>query len=324
MSKIYIAGLLIVMLSFNGNKLTHTYEGKDIKITWETLNGRFDGKYVSYYKNGIKKAEGHFDNNCRSGIWTIYDSTGNVLLKRKYTEPFNFETLLPKQPDKKYSRDEERGDYELNYNEHGYIDYYDVKPQMVVWQKSIWRMLKPGENPLIFKNNRLYKLLNKNIINNKITAYNAEEPHMTESSILENNPDTTNKKLIGFHLKEQYFIDSIRWSTESRIISISPVVVNKTTDDTLELYKVYCPNIRKQLAREKIIHEAVPERINTLDDLFFFEYYSGAIIKESNVYDRTISDYKTGDEIQEEAERIEISMIERQHDLWVRFLQEKQ
>ena len=85
------------------------------------------------------------------------------------------------------------------------------------------------------------------------------------------------------------------------------------------MYWVYFPQIRKYLAQEKIQQTGIPAKIKTFDDLFFYRYFYGQIYKESNVYDRPISVYKTGTEIEKEAERIEISLIESEHDIWISF-----
>ena len=85
------------------------------------------------------------------------------------------------------------------------------------------------------------------------------------------------------------------------------------------MYWVYFPQIRKYLAQEKIRQTGLPTKIKTLDDLFFYRCFYGQIYKESNVYDKPITAYSIGKEIDKEAERIEISLIESEHDIWLRF-----
>ncbi|MFM2224829.1 MAG: hypothetical protein RJA07_1031 [Bacteroidota bacterium] len=81
------------------------------------------------------------------------------------------------------------------------------------------------------------------------------------------------------------------------------------------MYWVYFPQIRKNLAQIKI--KTLFTSIKTLDDIFFFRDFYGQIYKEANISDKQISDYKTGIEILKEAERIEIGIIEEEHDLWL-------
>ncbi|MBL4862477.1 MAG: hypothetical protein JKY09_05605 [Crocinitomicaceae bacterium] len=62
------------------------------------------------------------------------------------------------------------------------------------------------------------------------------------------------------------------------------------------------------------------DKVKSLDDLFFFRCFSGQIYKAGNVYDRKISDYMTGDkELDKESLRIDIDLIEDEHDLWIQF-----
>jgi antitoxin component YwqK of YwqJK toxin-antitoxin module len=46
-----------------------------------------NGKYVSFYPNGVKKSEGSFQFNNRIGEWVVWDSTGKLRVKRLYTNP---------------------------------------------------------------------------------------------------------------------------------------------------------------------------------------------------------------------------------------------
>ena len=77
----------------------------------------------------------------------------------------------------------------------------------------------------------------------------------------------------------------------------------------------YYPELRKHLAEVSLSDKNLPNNIQHLEDLFFFRYFYGQISKESNVYDRSISDYapKT---ITEEALRIEMELVDSEHKFW--------
>jgi Gliding motility associated protein GldN len=79
--------------------------------------------------------------------------------------------------------------------------------------------------------------------------------------------------------------------------------------------------INQGLASEKVNINDEPS-ISTIEDIFQFRHFSGSIYKESNVYDRKISDYKTGNAIKEESERIEMNVLDLEHDTWI-YLTEK-
>ncbi len=309
--------LPFIFLSFsNEGKLKHTFESKYIKCTYETNDGRLDGNYVSYYTNGQKKAEGKFENNYRIGKWTVWDSTGRVRMQREYTDPFAFKRLIPEVPKDKVIELLNVTPYTIQYNKDNYIELFKLKERSVVWTKRIWRSATAENNKLLFDNNKLFSILNKNILNKNITAYQTTDDEFRKE-LQVTSLDTASLKLIAFKIKEDFVFDAERLVSEWRIIGICPVAIQK--QDTLDLYWVYFPETRKYLAQEKIQSNELPTKIKTIDDLFFYRYFSAPIYKEENVYERSISDYMWGKEIEKEAERIELNTIEYEHDIWISF-----
>jgi hypothetical protein len=309
--------LALIFLSFIGrNRVKHSFESQNIVCHYETNEGRIDGNYSSYYKNGKKKAEGRFENNYRVGKWTVWDSAGRMRMQRDYSDPFTFKRLFPEVPKDKVIDLLNVSPYAMEYNKDGFIESFYLEPRAIIWAKRIWRYVKPNENNILFENDKLFSILNKNIYNGNITPYQAtddeflKELHITDL-------DTSAIELIGYKIKEDCIFDIERLVTESRILGICPVVVNKVKQDTLDLYWIYFPQARKYLAQEKILHTKLPSHIRTLDDVFFYRYFYGQIYKEATVHDRPISAYKSGLEIEKEAERIEISLIESEHDIWI-------
>lgn len=306
--------LFSFVANLNAQKQEHEYSDGIIKCIYHKLDGRIDGKYTSYYKNGKMKADGNFKNNYRDGKWTLWDSTGEMLTCRDYKTPFSFELIFSK---KLSDTIEETGvnKYSLNYNKDGYIDYFTLQEKKVVMSKRVWRFIPIENNPLLFENNILQKIISANIATGNITAYSTND----DEFMIPLKPDeikTNGDNIIGFKIKEDWFFDKDRMVSESRIIGICPVSSDSLKNSTRDLYWLYFPEIRKYLAGEKLKGNAIPEGITNCDDLFFFRYFSSGIYKESNVYDRKISDYKFGDDINKEAERIEINIIEMEHELW--------
>jgi hypothetical protein len=318
MKKIFFIILSLALLSFNESQSQkHLYEDDFIKCSYETSQGRISGQYISYYKTGQKKSEGKFENNYRIGKWTVWDSTGRIRMQREYSDPFTFKRLIPEIPKEKTIELLNTTRYSIKNNQDGFIEYFYLKERMVEWSKKIWRTVSPKENPVLFDNNKLFDILNKNILSKNITAYSTKDDKFTKEFSF--NTDISSIKLICFKIKEDCFFDNERLVSESRIIGLCPIAVNTVTRDTVDLYWVYFPQIRKYLAQEKIQQTGLPTKIRTFDDLFFYRYFCGQIYKESNVYDRPIATYTTGKEIDKEAERIELSLIESEHDIWIRF-----
>jgi hypothetical protein len=302
--------IIIFNIGYSQNQ-EKIYEDKKVKSIYHRIQGRINGKYVSYYKNGQKKAEGTFENNLRMGLWTVWDSTGVIRMQRDYSDPFTFKRLIPKVPSDKPIQLLNIPRYKIEYNEERFITYANVKEAYVLYHKRIWRTPYPQENPILYENNCLLKLLNKHILDSNIKAYTTKDDEFRKEFM----PKNLNSlfTVIGFKIKEDFFFDMNRIVSETRIIGICPVVVNKQTNDTINLYWVYYPEIRKYLAQEKIQRDSIPSKIKTLDDLFFYRYFYGEIYKESNIYDRLLAYFPNP----KESERVEIMLIEKEHDIWI-------
>lgn len=319
MKKILFIVFSFVLFSFNqSRKQKNIYEDNFIKCVYETTQGRLDGLYISYYKTGQKRAEGKFENNYRTGKWTVWDSTGRIRMQRNYSGPFTFKRLVPKIAIDRTIELLKTPKYSIKYNREGFIEHFYLRERAVVWANRVWRFATPKNNPIIFDEYRLFSLLNKNIVNKNITHYQNTYPEL-KSELLPTNIDTSSVKLIGYKIDEDCFFDNERLISETRIIAICPVVFNKETKDTSDLYWVYFQEIRKYLAQEKIKQDGLPAKIKTLDDLFFYRYYYGQIYKEANYNNQPIAAYKAEKEINKEAERIEISLIESEHNIWIKF-----
>ncbi len=317
MKKIFFLVLFLFSVFFvsfiSETKKKKEYQDANVKCFYETTQNRLNGSYISYYPNGQKKAEGNFENNCRSGKWTAWDSTGRLRAQRVYENPFVVKRIVPKIPKEKPIELLNISPYSLIYNSDGYIQYSFLSERMVVWSKRLWRVIEPKDNPILFENNYFFNVLSKNIANKKLTKYKANDDVFSQED--SNMVRDTSIKIIGYKIKEDFFFDNDRLVSETRIIGICPVEARK--NDTLDLYWVYFPELRKCTALEKIQQNNIPKNIKTLDDLFFFRYFYGRIYKATNVYDRLISDYKQGEDILKESERIDIGLIEQEHDIWI-------
>ncbi|MCF8296911.1 MAG: hypothetical protein K9J13_05130 [Saprospiraceae bacterium] len=319
MKRLFFLAFILVLVSFStdSKKQKCKYEDENFKSYYELTQGRFNGNYVSYYKNGQKKSEGKFENNYRIGKWSIWDSTGRLRMKRDYENPFVFKRLIPKVPNDKPIKLLNIPQYKIEYNSDGCIDYFKLEERMVVWQKRVWRKVIPENNPILFENDRLFKMLNKNIVSKDIKTYDDDKWYDKELEFTES--DLSSYRFKGLIINAEYFFDNERFVMEERIIGFSVIAADTINNEDVELYSVYFPAIREYLAQEKITSKGLPPKIKTLDDLFFYRCYYGQICKEQNVYDRNISDYKTGEDIAKEAEKIELNIIEMEHNTWIMF-----
>ena len=277
---------------------TKKIEREKESVVYQQNKGRIDGLYTSYYKNGKKKAEGNFENNLRNGEWTLWNSEGKVITQRNYSNPFSF---------KSKNNDPQSNTSPLKYNKDGYLDYFPVQEKTVTYHKRYWQKLLPNNNSILFKENKLFDLLHKKAQSNEITPYSTIDDEFTTK--LDSITEFSEFNVVAFKIKEDFFYDNERNVSEKRIIGICPVIVTTQTNDTINCYWLYFPEVRKYLAQEKIQEKNLPTKIKTIDDLFFYQYFSGNIYQESSLNNNSFDNKSKSD-------RIKIDMIETEHNLW--------
>jgi gliding motility associated protien GldN len=132
-------------------------------------------------------------------------------------------------------------------------------------------------------------------------------------------------------VKEKWYFDK-RYSTlKVRIIGICPVRVyprvmtDATTGEEVPtgeilqqpLFWVYYPEIRYYFSHQEAYNPANDAQQISFDDVFNQRRFSSYIFRESNVYDnRPIREYFKGMDAMFEAEKIQNSLREWEHDLW--------
>ena len=124
-----------------------------------------------------------------------------------------------------------------------------------------------------------------------------------------------------YRIKEEWFFDKQRSIMEVRIIGICPVIDRKNEDGVYtgetSLFWVYFPEARKILSKAEVFNHRKNDAARlTYDDIFHKRFFSSRIVKESNKYDRKISEYKEGIDALLEAEKIKEEILNIEHDLW--------
>ena len=124
-----------------------------------------------------------------------------------------------------------------------------------------------------------------------------------------------------YRIKEEWFFDKQRSVMEVRIIGICPVMDRFTEDGIYDgevsLFWVYFPEARKILSKAEVFNHRKNDAARlTFDDIFHKRFFTSRIVKESNKYDRKISEYKEGIDALLEAEKIKEEIFNLEHDLW--------
>jgi hypothetical protein len=313
----YMLCSLLSVLSIAGiAQSTETFNDNIHNVKYTVTNGCITGKYSSQYNNGNMKAEGSLINGYRQGDWKLYDSTGTLRMQRTYTSPFEYTRIFP--PIAKVGPIPilSQPVYNLSRNAVGFYPYFELEQRSVIWQKRIWRSIEKTDNPALFKEDRLYLLFCKLAKEGSITLYGVNNDELTD--ILAYQDQFESHAAISYRIKEDSFFDADRLTMETRIIGIC-AVVNVNGKDT-KLFWVYLPEVRPYLAKQEIKSKSL-EHIKTLDDLFFFRDFASNITMEVTKEYKPISAYKQGKEIEKEAERIEMQLLNKEIDLLISFTQ---
>jgi gliding motility associated protien GldN len=133
--------------------------------------------------------------------------------------------------------------------------------------------------------------------------------------------ETKSTDVKWYEIKEEWFFDRQRSVMDVRIIGICPMKA-KTDELTGEyrglqkLFWVYYPEARYVFVKSEVFNRANDVERRTYEDIFWKRQFGSFIVKESNVYNRGISQYKKGLDALLEAERIKEQITNMEHDLW--------
>ena len=306
---ILIISLSIVCSAFAQKK---HYIGKKYTCDYSTKNGLMDGAYTSYYLNGKKKCEGTFINNQHVGKWSVWDSLGNLKMTRIYKNDFDYERSFPEFPKDGPYKLLSKMNYELKYNNEGYIEPFLIRERMVMLSKRLWRDAYISDNKDLFPLKTYIDTALMALKNKQVTAYKDED--FTEADTIINiEQKLKNSKIIGMRIKEDWFFDSDRLISETRIIGIAPIIQNGK--DTTALTWFYYPTLQKHAAKIILNKNIKPFSLKSIDDVFFFRYFSSLLYKEENVYDRPIEKYALA--IAAERLSIQMDMLNNEAEIWL-------
>ncbi len=308
----YIIGILVafLLLSFN-DKGRHWYNAWDYRCKYETKQGRIDGKYTSYYNNGQKKAEGVLVNNYHSGTWCLWDYHGNLILKRNYSNPFEYEWLYPETAKK------HKPDYTLKRDSIGCYAHMWFTEEKVFAAHRNWRIIEPALNPLLFENDRLFNTLQRLVQQQQVIAYTTDSLEDGDSL---NQIKPGELRIIGFKTIEDFILDKERQTAEYYTFAICPVAVYKNTSDTVDLYWLKLNKLRKFLVKETLVSKDLPPYISNIDDLFFMHGFQSHVYKTDFLANQTHPN-SLPDEMNQLL-HVDLDNIDNEHLLWAYILKD--
>lgn len=134
--------------------------------------------------------------------------------------------------------------------------------------------------------------------------------------------EITSSSIRQYWIKEDWFFDRQRSVMESRIIGICPLTEKVSESGEVvgvkPLFWIYFPEARPYLARAAVFNFHNDSERMSFDELFVKRKFASYIYKESNVYNRSIREYKNGLDALLESESIKEDIFEFEEDLWHR------
>ncbi|MDF2437162.1 MAG: gliding motility protein GldN [Bacteroidota bacterium] len=132
--------------------------------------------------------------------------------------------------------------------------------------------------------------------------------------------DVTAEKIWKYWIKEDWFFDKQRSVLDVRIIGICPVIEKVSggvgTGGDSPQFWIYFPEARPVFANQEVYMRHNDAERRTLEDIFWKRMFSSYVRKETNVYDRYISEYKLGIDALLESDRVKEDIFKYEHDLF--------
>lgn len=201
--------------------------------------------------------------------------------------------------------------------------YYPVMP--LPDRKSMFDVLvdgvtKEGTITEVFRDDRFTRPLTGTEVANLVSQYDTITDPNDPSLIL--FVDTLKIKapdVVAWEIKSDWYFDKQRGEMKNRIIGISPVVRDiKNKSLTFNLFWIWFPDARYALATNTAYNPFNNQQRLTFDQIMHLRQFNAVVIKEDNVYDREIGDYKINSAMDQllESERIRENLRNYEHDLW--------
>jgi gliding motility associated protien GldN len=233
------------------------------------------------------------------------------------------------------------------------VPYTHLREADVAWEKRVWREidLREKQNQFLYYplepnpcRASLFQALNKSIFTGEVIAF-ADEEFMVPYSAAEVRgkivkvdtldritydingeekhesvpvADSTSvaRRILKYRLKEDWFFDRQKSTLEVRIIGIAVYEWVEEKEVFKELYWVYFPTCRPMFAATETFNTRNDKEGRSYDEVFLKRQFSSVVIKESNVYDRYISEYAKGIDALSESDNIKMDIFSWEHDLW--------
>lgn len=157
------------------------------------------------------------------------------------------------------------------------------------------------------------------MLNPSVTRY-IEDLDTGEKTRVTNSEPIKSIDITQYKIKEDWVFDKQRSERYVRVIGIAPMMQMFGDDGESRGYRtlfwLYFPECRYVFANWDVFNLQNDAQRRTFEDIFQQRMFASYIVKESNVYNRSIADYANGMDELLESERIKNELFEIEHDLW--------
>ncbi|MFT5858832.1 MAG: hypothetical protein ACI865_000925 [Flavobacteriaceae bacterium] len=324
----WLSELFTPYLDYNYLSYGKTAILDDLFINYSLNHNRLSGKYKSTYSNDQTKAEGYFYRNQRVGSWIVWDSLGNKLLERIYTNSQHYLQVYPELDDPQAEALRAKRTRPVVRDENNNLTYHFIEERVVIWSQRLWTQITEEDNGILFKDDRLIDLLSLSAHENRITIYSPATDEFRDTLSFEEFSSNRSGPVVAYAIKEDFFMDIERGTADTRPIGICPMAQKISDGDTTlqPMGWFYFPEIREILSESYIASRCIADRSTTrqylinkkqnetsknLDDLFYLRDYVWHATHEASIHG------KRPFESNESGWDFRLQQIEREHDFWI-------
>jgi gliding motility associated protien GldN len=197
--------------------------------------------------------------------------------------------------------------------------YYPIEdlPDRVALFNVLLNGINEGSITEVFDNDIFTQPLTPQEILNKLYTIKEKKNEFGEV-VIRDSLFVVPANVISWKIKSDWYFDKQRGEMKSRIIGICPVVQKDWEADAEDLFWIWFPDTRKALSQNLVYNPENNNRRMTFDQLFQMRYFNAVVIKEDNMYDRSITDYYKveGRETLLESRRIREELRDYESSLW--------
>lgn len=229
------------------------------------------------------------------------------------------------------------------------LPYPPVRAADVLWEKRIWRELDTREkmnHPFRYETAPFFSILMDGIRNGSLEAFSPENDQFSvpmsfdelfqdlssDDTIVVVDPITGEESwqpirndfdplsIIRYRIKEVWYFDTRYSAMRVRILGIAPIVSDYDQNGNLRferpLFWVYYPQARDYLAQHPVFNPFNDRPVMSWEDILEMRFFSSYITKESDIFDRRLQDYLSGEDLLQKSEKIKMEIFNYEQDMW--------